>query len=49
MTRGNGGAFRSREFTKRCPDGKYRPNTLLILDRLAAEAFRIEVQPVAEM
>ena len=42
-------AFRSREFTKWFPGGKYPPNTLLIIDRLAAEAFLIEVQTIAEI
>jgi enamine deaminase RidA (YjgF/YER057c/UK114 family) len=42
-------AFRQREFAKWFPDGKYPPNTLLIIDRLAAETFLIEVQTVAEL
>src|SRR5262245_39433849 len=42
-------AFRSREFAKWFPGGKYPPNTLLIIDRLAAETFLIEVQTIAEI
>ena len=42
-------AFRSREFAKWFPDGKYPPNTLLIIDRLAAESYLIEVQTIAEL
>lgn len=42
-------AFRQRQFTSWFPDGKYPPNTLLIIDRLAAETFLIEVQTIAEL
>jgi enamine deaminase RidA (YjgF/YER057c/UK114 family) len=42
-------AFRQREFTKWFPDAKYPPNTLLVIDRLAAESYLIEVQTVAEL
>jgi len=42
-------AFRSKEFAKWFPDGKYPPNTLLIIDRLASESYLLEVQTVAEM
>jgi enamine deaminase RidA (YjgF/YER057c/UK114 family) len=42
-------AFRSREFARWFPDGKYPPNTLLIIDRLAAEAYLLEVQTIAEL
>ena len=31
------------------PDGKYPPNTLLIIDRLVQEQFLIEVQTVAAL
>ena len=41
--------FRSREFPKWFSGGRYPPNTLLIIDRLAAETFLIEVQTVAEI
>ena len=40
-------AFRKREFPKMFPDGKYPPNTLLMVDRLVGEPFLVEVQPVA--
>jgi enamine deaminase RidA (YjgF/YER057c/UK114 family) len=39
--------FRLREFPKMFPDGKYPPNTLLIVDRLVQEPFLSEVQTVA--
>ena len=41
-------AFRSREFTRWFADGKYPPNTLLVINRLAAETYLIEVQTIAE-
>ena len=40
-------AWRLREFPKLFPDGKYPPNTLLIVDRLVGEQYLIEVQAVA--
>lgn len=40
-------AFRKREFPKMFPDGKYPPNTLLMVDRLVQEPFLVEVQPIA--
>jgi enamine deaminase RidA (YjgF/YER057c/UK114 family) len=40
-------AWRLREFPKMFPDGKYPPNTLLIIDRLVGEQFLIEVQTIA--
>jgi len=40
-------AWRLREFPKLFPDGKYPPNTLLIIDRLVGEQFLIEVQTIA--
>ena len=40
-------AWRQREFPKMFPDGKYPPNTLLIIDRLVGEQYLIEVQTVA--
>ncbi len=40
-------AFRLREFPKMLPDGKYPPNTLLMVDRLVQEPFLVEVQTVA--
>jgi len=40
-------AWRLREFPRIFPDGKYPPNTLLIIDRLVGEQYLIEVQTVA--
>ena len=40
-------AWRSREFPKMFPDGKYPPNTLLVIDRLVQEQFLIEIQTIA--
>jgi enamine deaminase RidA (YjgF/YER057c/UK114 family) len=42
-------AFRSREFPRFFPDGRYPPNTLLIIDRLVGEQFLVEVQTVAAL
>ena len=42
-------AWRLRDFPKMFPDGKYPPNTLLIIDRLVQEQFLIEVQTVAAL
>lgn len=42
-------AFRKREFPKLFPDGKYPPNTLLMVDRLVGEPFLVEVQPIAAL
>ena len=42
-------AWRLREFPKLFPDGKYPPNTLLIIDRLVGEQYLIEVQTVAAL
>ena len=41
--------WRLREFPKLFPDGKYPPNTLLIIDRLVREEFLIEVSAVAAL
>ena len=40
-------AWRLREFPKMFPDGKYPPNTLLVIDRLVGEQFLVEVQTIA--
>jgi len=40
-------AYRLREFPRFFPDGKYPPNTLLMVDRLVKEAFLVEVQTIA--
>ena len=42
-------AWRLREFPKMFPDGKYPPNTLLIVDRLVQEQYLIEVQTIAAL
>jgi enamine deaminase RidA (YjgF/YER057c/UK114 family) len=40
-------AWRLREFPRMFPDGKYPPNTLLVIDRLVQEQFLLEVQTIA--
>jgi len=40
-------AYRLREFPGMFPDGRYPPNTLLIVDRLVQEPFLVEVQAIA--
>lgn len=42
-------AWRLREFPKLFPDGRYPPNTLLVIDRLVGEQFLIEVQAIAAL
>ena len=42
-------AYRLREFPKLFQDGKYPPNTLLMVDRLVREAFLVEVQTMAAL
>jgi enamine deaminase RidA (YjgF/YER057c/UK114 family) len=39
--------WRLREFPRMFPDGRYPPNTLLIVDRLVQEQYLVEVQTVA--
>lgn len=39
--------WRLREFPRMFPDGKYPPNTLLVVDRLVQEPFLVEVQTIA--
>ncbi len=41
--------WRLREFPKMFPDGKYPPNTLLVVDRLVQEPFLVEVQTIAAL
>jgi len=41
--------WRLREFPRMFPDGKYPPNTLLIIDRLVQEQFLVEVQTIAAL
>jgi len=40
-------AWRLKNFPKIFPDGKYPPNTLLMIDRLVQEPLLIEVQCIA--
>ena len=42
-------AYRLREFPKMFTDGRYPPNTLLMVDRLVKEAFLVEVQTIAAL
>ena len=39
--------WREREYPRMFPDGRYPPNTLLIIDRRVQEQFLIEIQTVA--
>lgn len=39
--------WREREYPGMFPDGRYPPNTLLIIDRLVQEQFLIEIQTIA--
>jgi enamine deaminase RidA (YjgF/YER057c/UK114 family) len=41
--------WRLREFPRMFPDGKYPPNTLLVIDRLVQEQYLVEVQTVAAL
>lgn len=41
--------FRERTYPQFFPDGKYPPNTLLVVDRLAAEEMRLEIAVVAAL
>ncbi len=41
--------WRLREFPRMFADGKYPPNTLLIIDRLVQEQYLVEVQTVAAL
>ena len=41
--------WRLREFPRLFPDGRYPPNTLLVIDRLVGEQYLIEVQTVAAL
>ena len=38
---------RLREFLKMFPNGKYPPNTLLMVDRLVRKPVLVEVQTIA--
>jgi enamine deaminase RidA (YjgF/YER057c/UK114 family) len=39
--------FRERRFPTLFPDGRYPPNTLLVIERLVRPDFRIEVEAIA--
>ena len=39
--------WREREYPRMFPNGKYPPNTLLIIDRLVQEQFLIQIQTIA--
>jgi enamine deaminase RidA (YjgF/YER057c/UK114 family) len=39
--------WREKEYPRMFPDGRYPPNTLLIIDRLVQEQFLIEIQTIA--
>jgi enamine deaminase RidA (YjgF/YER057c/UK114 family) len=41
--------WRLREFPRMFPDGRYPPNTLLVIDRLVQEQYLVEVQTVAAL
>ena len=41
--------WREREYPRMFPDGRYPPNTLLIIDRLVQEQFLIEIQTIAAL
>ena len=41
--------WREREYPRMFPDGRYPPNTLLIIDRLVQEQYLIEIQTVAAL
>jgi enamine deaminase RidA (YjgF/YER057c/UK114 family) len=42
-------AWRLREFPKMFPEGKYPPNTLLVIDRLVGEQYLVEIQAIAAL
>jgi enamine deaminase RidA (YjgF/YER057c/UK114 family) len=39
--------WREKEYPRMFPDGRYPPNTLLVIDRLVQEQFLIEIQTIA--
>jgi enamine deaminase RidA (YjgF/YER057c/UK114 family) len=41
--------FRERNYPKFFPDGKYPPNTLLVIDRLASEDILLEIAAIAAL
>ena len=42
-------AFRERSYPQFFPDGKYPPNTLLVIDRLVSEDMRLEIAAIAAL
>ena len=42
-------AWRDRSYPQFFPDGKYPPNTLLVIDRLASEDMRLEIAVIAAL
>ena len=41
--------WREQNYPKMFPDGKYPPNTLLVIDRLVGEQYLVEVQTIAAL
>jgi enamine deaminase RidA (YjgF/YER057c/UK114 family) len=41
--------FRERNYPQFFPDGKYPPNTLLVIDRLASEDILLEIAAIAAL
>lgn len=41
--------FRERNYPRFFPDGKYPPNTLLVIDRLASEDILLEIAAIAAL
>ena len=41
--------YRDRVYPQFFPDGKFPPNTLLVIDRLAAEDMRLEIAAIAAL
>ena len=42
-------AWRDRNYPQFFPDGKYPPNTLLVIDRLVSEEMRLEIAVIAAL
>ena len=42
-------AWRDKNYPQFFPDGKYPPNTLLVIDRLASEDMRLEIAAIAAL
>jgi enamine deaminase RidA (YjgF/YER057c/UK114 family) len=41
--------WREQNYPRMFPDGRYPPNTLLVVDRLVQEQFLIEIQTIAAL